>query len=173
MSELITLDNAGVLLSNILNKLIKNKTLMRCLYYDSADALSTSLPDVTMLQIKDMSGKGNDPANQQRIFNYAFNNNIIDSIHTELRVFLGRFKPNNIYISSVDVCFQIMVYNTKINLDDNKLRDTVMVNEILKDINGCSDICGIGKLQLVNDITHMSWNNNFSGNQFYLTTRLV
>lgn len=48
-----------------------------------------------------------------------------------------------------------------------------MVNEILKDINGCSDIYGIGKLQLVNDITHISWNNNFSGNQFYLTTRLV
>lgn len=173
MSDLITLDNAGVLLSNILNKLIKNKILMRCLWYDSADVLSSSLPDVTISQIKNMNGRGEDPPNEQRIFKFAYNNNITDSPHSELRVFFSKFHPDNIYISNVDVVFQIIVYNTKINLDENKLRDLIMVNEVLRDLNGCNDIHGIGKLQLIGDINYMSWHSNFSGYTFKLSTRLV
>ena len=96
MSNIINLSNAGTILSNIGNKLIENKNLMRCIAYDTPNALSPSLPDVPIEEIIKLVGKGDDPKNQQKIYKYPFNNSIIDNVRSELRFFIPRFKPDNI-----------------------------------------------------------------------------
>jgi hypothetical protein len=167
-NELIKLDRIQNLLSNIGNKIIENKTLMRCLQYDSADVLSQ--PEVTMSQIKNLVGKGSDPSNQQKLFKMPFYNDTISDPRTELRFFIPIFEPNNIYLTNVDVAFQIIIHNTKWDLDDNFIKPIVMINEILKDFNG-QDLGGIGVLQLKSSIKVVNWNKSFSGYTFYLSTR--
>jgi len=169
-NELIKLDGIQKLLSNIGNKIIENKTLMRCLQYDSADALS--LPEVTMSQIKNLVGKGTDPNNEQKIFKMPFYDNVVSDPRTEIRFFIPIFEPNNIYLTSVDICFQIVIHNAKWDLDENYIKPLVMVNEILKDFNG-QDLGGIGVLQLTSSIKVANWNSSFSGYFFYLSTRSV
>ena len=170
-NELIKLDGVGTILSKICNKLIENKTLMRCLFYTSSDALSPSLPDVTPLQIKDLCGKGNDPINDQRFYKYEFYDGIKTDTSTELRVFIPIIKPEGIYLSELNICFQIIIHNTKLEIDDNKLKSLIMVNEILKDLNGKDGCGGIGSLKLISPIIHKPWSSNFSGYYFFLNTR--
>ncbi len=90
MSELITLENASQIVSNVGNKLIENKNLMRCIKYDNSSALSSSLPDVTPEERIDLVGQGIDPKNQQRIYKRGFTNRILDAIRTELRFFIPK-----------------------------------------------------------------------------------
>ena len=169
-NELIKLDGIQNLLSNIGNKIIENKTLMRCLQYDSADALSLSQPEVTIEQIIDMVGKGSYPANQQKLFKMPFYDSVISDPRTEIRFFIPIFEPNNIYLTNVDICFQIVVHNAKWDLDDNYIKPLVMVSELLKNFNG-QDLGGIGVLQLKSSIKVANWNSSFSGYFFYLSTR--
>jgi len=173
MSNIINLSNAGTILSNIGNKLIENKNLMRCIAYDTPDALSPSLPDVPIEEIIKLVGKGDDPKNQQKIYKYPFNNSIIDSVRSELRFFIPRFKPDNLYITGTNIGFETIVYNTLVDLEDNKFRYLVMVQEILNSLNGF-DCGGIGLLYLTQNssINIMPYNNNFSGYTFFLSTRL-
>ena len=174
MSDIIQLLNAGNILSNIGNKLIENKNLMRCIAYDTPDALSPSLPDVSIEEIIKLVGKGDDPLNQQKIYKYPFNNNIIDKVRSELRFFIPRFKPDNIYITGTHIGFEAITYNTIVDLEDNKLRYLVMVQEILNSLNGF-DCGGIGLLYLTQNssINIISYNNNYSGYTFFLSTRTV
>lgn len=168
MSELITLDNAGTILSNIGNMLIGNQNLLKCIKYDSADALLNS--DLSIDDIIDLAGKGTDPINQQRIFKYPFYNNIIDEVRTELRFFIPQIKPENIYLSELPIGFQILIHNSLIDLDDNKQRSLIIVKEILTTLNG-NDVGGIGNLNLTKPINIISWNDAFSGYSFNMNTR--
>jgi len=169
-NELIKLDGIQNLLSNIGNKIIENKTLMKCLQYDSADALSQ--PEITIEQIIDMVGKGSDPVNQQKLFKMPFYDSVVSDPRTEIRFFIPIFEPNNIYLTNVDICFQIVIHNSRWDLDGNYIKPLVMVNEILKDFNG-QDLGGIGVLQLKSSIKVANWNSSFSGYFFYLSTRSV
>lgn len=168
MSDLIALDNAGLILSNIGNTLIENQNLLKCLKYNSANALSQ--PEVTFDDIIDMAGFGSDPKTQQRIFKYPFNSNIVTDVRTELRFFIPRIKPDNIYLSELFVCFQIVTHNSLIDLDDNKQRTLVMIKEILTSLNG-KNMGGVGNLYLYKTIDIYSWNDNFSGYVFNMNTR--
>ena len=170
MSELIQLDSVGNILSNIGNKLIQNQNLLKCIKYDTSDALSES--DIGIQGIVDLVGKGTDPKTQQRIYKYPFNNNIVDETRSELRFFIPKITPNNIYVSELQINFQIVIYNTLIELDDNKFRFIVMIQEILNSLNGFS--CGgIGLLYLKTPINIVTWSDNFSGYTFSLCTRTV
>ncbi len=171
-SHLIQLDNMGNILSNIGNKLIQNKTLMRCIYYDHTDALSTSLPDVPMSEIIKLVGKGQNPNGEQRIFKFLTNDNIIDETRTELRFGISSIKPESLYIAELPVTLQIIIHNSLWELKDNKIRAFVMINELLKDLNGnFEDIKGIGELKLVNPIGFVIFNKSFSGYIINLSIR--
>jgi hypothetical protein len=132
------------------------------------DALSQS--DLTIEEIIDLCGFGTDPHSQQRIFKYPFFNNVVDEVRSELRFFIPRIKPENIYLSEVSIVFQIVIHNSIIDLDDNKQRTFKMIEEILKIFNG-NDIGGIGNLMLKNSIDIVAWNDSFSGYVFNMSTR--
>lgn len=168
MSELIQLSNIGNIISNIGNTLIENQNLLKLIKYDSSNALSQ--PEVTIDDIIDMAGFGSDPKTQQRIFKYPFFSNIITEVRSELRFFIPRIKPENIYLSEVSIVFQIVIHNSIIDLDDNKQRTFKMIEEILKIFNG-NDIGGIGNLMLKNSIDIVAWNDSFSGYVFNMSTR--
>ncbi len=168
MSELINLDNVGTILSNIGNMLIGNQNLLKCIKYNTPNALSQS--NLIIEEIIDIAGQGTNPINQQRIFKYPFYDNIVDEVRTELRFFIPEIKPQNIYLSELSISFQIITHNSLIDLDDNKQRTLVMVKEILTTFNG-NDVGGIGNLILSKPIKITPWNSSFSGYYFNMNTR--
>ncbi len=170
MSELIQLSNIGNIISNIGNTLIENQNLLKLIKYNSSNALLQ--PDLTIEEIIDLCGFGSDPLNQQRIFKYPFFNNIVDSVRSELRFFIPKIKPENIYLSEVFINFQIIIHNSIIDLDNNKQRTFKIIEEILKTFNR-EDINGIGNLMLKNSIDIVAWNNSFSGYTFNMLTRFT
>jgi hypothetical protein len=170
MSELIQLQNIGNIISNIGNKFIQNKNLMRCIKYDSANALSTLLSDINNTEIAKLIGKGLNPKEDQRIYKTPFNDKTISDVRSELRFFSPYFKPENLYLSEVIISFQITIHNSLWELENNTQRPLIMIQEILNDLNGF-DVGGIGELQLDGAIKIVAWNDNFSGYQINMRTR--
>ncbi len=166
--HLIQLSQIGNILSNIGNKLIQNQILLKCLAYDSEDALSQ--PDLGIQDIIELIGKGDNPRTQQKVFKVPFNKNIVEEAHSELRFFLPSFNPNNLYLSEVLISFQIIVYNNLWELSNNQMRPFIMINEILKDFNGY-DINSIGELKLNVPIRIITWNSEYSGYEINFSTR--
>ena len=64
MSELITLSEVGRILSNIGNKLIQCKDILKLINYNTPDALSQA--DVSLQDIIKLVGKGSDPKSEQK-----------------------------------------------------------------------------------------------------------
>ena len=172
MSEFIQLDNIGTILSNIGNKIIQNQNILKCLNYNTSNALSQQ--NIIIEDIIKLSGKGTDPISEQRIFKMLTSNIIVDTVRTELRFGIAKINPDNIYLTSLPITFQIITHYSLWELDDNKQRPFIMINEILKVLNGNStDIGGIGQLQLISPIIFITFtNNNFSGYTFSLSTTL-
>lgn len=168
MSEYIQLDNIGNILSNIGNKLIQNQNILKCINYNTSDALLQ--PDVGIEDIIKLTGKGEDPISEQRIYKMLTNNIIVDTARTELRFGISVIQPDNIYLSDLPITFQVICYNTLWELDDNMLRPFIIIKEILKELNGI-DVGGIGQLKLVKPIGFISFSNNFSGYSFALSTK--
>lgn len=168
MSEFIQLSNIGNIISNIGNTLIENQNLLKLIKHNSPDALSQ--PDLTIEDIIDLCGFGADPHTQQKIFKYPFFNNVVDEVRSELRFFIPRIRPENIYLSEVSITFQIVIHNSIIDLDNNKQRTFKIIEEILKTFNG-NYVGGIGNLTLKNSIDIIAWNSNFSGYVFSLQNR--
>lgn len=166
--HLIQLSQIGNILSNIGNKLISNQTILKCVAYDSEDALSQ--PDLGIQDIIKLIGKSDDPRSQQKVFKVPFNENIVEEAHSEVRFFLPSFNPNNLYLSEVIISFQILIYNSLWELSNNQMRPFVIINQILKDFNGY-DINSIGELRLNNPIRIVTWNTEYSGYEVIMKTR--
>ncbi len=169
MSELIKLGQIGNIVSNIGNKLVGNQNLLKLIKYDTANALAQT--NLTPQEIVNLVGKGSDPKTQQQIFKSPFNEKIKDDRKTELRFFVSRITPNNIYLASLSVVFQTIVYNTLWEMN-NDLRPFLMMQEILNELNGM-DIGGIGELKLTKPISVVNYNVDFSGYMIELGTRAV
>ena len=169
-NNLIQLEKVGQIVSNIGNKLLENNNLLKLIYYNESDALNK--PNLTIHQIRDMIGKGSEPITQQKIYKYPFTNKISDIVKSELRFFVPNINPNNIYISDFYIHFQIVVHNSIIEIEDNKIRYWNIVSEILKSLNGF-DCGGIGLLYLKSNITMQSWSDYYSGYCFNMYTRTV
>jgi hypothetical protein len=169
MSELIQLSNIGNILSNIGNKLVQNKNIMRCLKYDTSNALSSDLNDVTTSEIANLIGKGSNPDEEQRIYKTPFNDKTLTEVRSELRFFVPYFKPENIYLSKVIILFQIIIHNSLWELDENQ-RPLIIIQEILNELNGF-DVGSIGELQLDGAINIIPWNKDFTGYQINMKTR--
>lgn len=170
MSELITLENVGQILSNISSELITNQNLLKLIKYDTPDALSQK--DLTRDEIRALMGKSIDDPQKtlQRIYKSPTTNKITDTVHSELRLFIPNITPDNIYLSKLSIAFQVINYYSLIDLDDNKNRSLTIVQEILKTINGF-DSGSIGLLYLSSPIVIQAWNENFSGYRFEMQTR--
>ena len=143
---------------------------MKLLYYNTSDALSLST--VTLDKIIEMVGKGSNPNTQKCIYKYPFFSKIESTAHSELRFFITKIKPNNVYLADIPIYFQIICHNSIIDIDDNYLRPLEMLIEVLTSLNG-TDVCGIGKLYLKERdyINMFSFSENYSGYEFCLYGR--
>ena len=170
MSNRIELTEAGRILSNIGNRLIQSQNILKLVSINSPDALYH--PDISMKEIIKLTGKGDKPKEQRRIFNTPFNKIITDDIRSEIRYYIPIFKPNNIYLTEIKVCFQIIVDNTLWDIDDNGVRPIIMLQEILKLFNGY-DIGSIGLLELDAPIPIYNWDDGHAGYLVSFHTRTV
>lgn len=168
MSGLITLSEVGRIISNIGNEITKNQNILKLVCFDTPNALSQ--PNLTITQLKEIVGKGTDPKTQQRIFKMPFNKSIIEEPRTELRFFSNRIHPENLYLSEVFIRFQIIVYYTLWDLDNNLQRPLQLVYELLNTLNGF-DTESIGYLQLDSNIDIIPYNDTFFGYAFNMKTR--
>lgn len=166
MSDLIVLNQAQNVLSTIGNYLIENANLMRLLYYDSSDALTSS--EVSFDHIIEMAGYGE--LCQKRIFKYPFYSYTESTARSEIRFFLDKIRSENIYMADLPIYFQVITHCSLVDLDSNLQRPLEMLKEVLNTLNN-KDVGGIGKLQLRDIIRMYSYSENFSGFEFCLHTR--
>ena len=164
MSEEIKLSGIHDILSNIGNKLIQNQPLLKCLKYDSSDALSK--PKLTSEEIIELV----ENEEKRRIYRSPFNKQVVDEARTELRVFFPEIIPQNIYLARLTVVFEIIVHESLWELDNNKDRPLIMIGEILKELNG-EQVGGIGKFYLIDSIKAQIFNADFTGYIFNMATR--
>lgn len=167
MNNLITLSDAGRILSNIGNRLTQNKNILKILKYNTSDCLTQ--PDLTLPEILEIIGRGSNPKMQRRIFNVPFNDKIIEEGRSELRFFISQFRPENIYLSSVNISFQIVIHTTIWEINEG-YRPMQLIHEILNDFNGY-DIGSIGELQLNGGITLYNWSSDYDGFIVNMKTR--
>lgn len=148
-------------------KLMESQTLFKCLKYTTSDALSQA--DLTEDEIFELTNQEGDMKDTRVLFT-PFNLNVDDTARTELRVFVRRFKPNNIYLANVEVSIQVITHNSLCRLDNGQQRLLVMIQEILKLLHG-TDIGFIGNLLFENDISIGQYNSFFTGYELIPTTR--
>ena len=169
MSEYIQLGVLDNVLSDVGNRIVTSQQILKCLKYDTPDALSQ--PDLTMPEILEIVGKGSDPKKQQRLYQTPFNDLIVEDVRSELRVFSDIIDPNNLYLAEINIAFQIIIHNSIWALDSNQYRFLVFIKEILRLINGYN-ARSIGEFKLSGPIKVFVWNKNFSGYQLHFSTRL-
>lgn len=148
---------------------MSSQTLFKCLKYTTTNALTQAdlTPDEMLLLTNQ---EGNIEAT--RVLFTPFNFEQEDTARTEIRIFIRRFKPENIYISSVELCIQVLTQNSLCRLDNGQQRLLVMINEILTKLNG-TDIGFIGNLVFENPIPIHQFNKFFTGYDLFPETRSV
>lgn len=169
MSEQILLTNIDLLLNNIALKLIDNDDLMKLLKYDTSDALSRSISKEQKYELINQEGD----VTNTRIFYQPFNNKIITEPRSELRIYYGSFKPDNIYITKIYIGVDIVVHSDLWRLDEGVQRPIKIIQLLLKSLNN-QEVGGIGELMFNVDspIVLRFFNDSFSGYSFNFKTRL-
>jgi len=169
VSERIELDNIDNILRNISLKLIVNENLCKLLKYNDSFAL---FEDITEEQRYELNVQDGDITNT-RIFYQPFNNDTITDQRTELRIYFMNFKPDNLYLTKVNIGFDLVVHNDLWRLEQGKQRPTTMFKEILKSLNG-QLVDGIGELSFVDSPCVLRYfNSKFTGYSFTMRTRSV
>ncbi len=166
MSESIQLESLDNILTNIAIKIVDNLDLMRCLKFNTTDALSQS---ITQDQCYELINQDGDITNT-RVFFQPFNNQTITEERSELRIYHASFRPDNIYLTNIIVGFDIVVHNNLWRLDDGKRRPTTMVKLLLESLNG-QDIGAIGNLTMDRACSLRFFSDSFTGYTLYLKTR--
>lgn len=163
MSEQISLQNIDMMLNNIALKLIDNNDLMKCLKFNSTDALSQPITEDQKYELINQDGD----ITNTRIFSQPFNNKVISDVRSELRIYYGLLKPENTILTNVYIGFDVVVHNALWRLDGDLQRPTKIIKELLLSLNN-QQIGGIGKLYFYNDssITLRYFNDNFTGYSF-------
>jgi len=167
MSELIQLDNLDNILTNIAIKIVDNLDLMRCLKFNTTNALSQSITESERYELINQDGD----ISNTRVFFQPFNNLTITEARSELRIYHASFKPESIYLTNIHIGFDIVVHNDLWRLDDGKRRPTTIIKLLLESLNG-QDVGGIGLLTFVDrPISLRYFNDSFTGYTLYLKTR--
>ena len=158
INNVINYEGLENIVINIVLELINNQDLLKCLYYNSSDALTqTNLTDEIIYQMIDQEDLTN-----TKIYITPFPSNIIDEAKSELRVYIRNFSPGNIRLSRIIFDFAIIVHNNLWVLDGGKQRPLVIIQEILNSLNGKS-VSGLGKLNLMDNTSIIKFSDNFSG----------
>ena len=167
MTNSIQLESLDNILTNIALKIVDNVDLMKCLKFNSTDALSLSITDEQRYELINQDGD----ITNTRVFFQPFNNLTITDQRSELRIYHSSFKPENIYLTNIHIGFDVVVQNDLWRLDDGKRRPTTIIKLLLESLNG-QDAGGIGLLTFVDrPISLRYFNDSFTGYTMYLKTR--
>ena len=168
MSEYIELENIDNILRNIALKLIANENLCKLLKYNDSFALFEEITEDERYELNIQTG---DTTNT-RIFYQPFNNDTITEQRSELRIYFINFKPDNLYLTKVNIGFDIVVHNDLWRLEQGKQRPTTIFKEILKSLNG-QEVDGVGELVFDSTCVLRIFNKVFTGYSFTMRTRSV
>lgn len=136
-----TIRNAGYLILQHL--MLENEDLWKILKYDTANALS--LPNLTMKEKRELIYNGIGDSENYRIFRGAFIDDAVTAQQTQLRVYVATLNPENRSVGTVTMAFECVTHNKLVNLDSYESRLEVMVQEILRTLNG-ADVNSLGTL---------------------------
>jgi len=162
-----TLENIDGVIYEIKKKLMTNDRLLKCLKFNSTDALSQ--PDLTMGDKALLFDEANSNC---RVYSIPFNYETTDKNKSEIRIFIRNTNPVNQYLSNISICFQVIVANNLWKLDEGKQRPWVIISEILKTLNG-EAIRGIGKLYFTEPFSIQMFNKSFTGYTTTVSTKLI
>ena len=167
MLESIQLESLDNILTNIAIKIVDNLDLMKCLKFNTTDALLQSITEEQRYELINQDGD----ITNTRVFFQPFNNLTITEARSEIRIYHASFKPDNIYLTDIIVGFDIVVHNNLWRLDDGKRRPTTILKLLLGSLNG-QDVNAIGNLSFVNRPCSLRYfNDSFTGYTLYMSTR--
>ena len=170
MSDQILLFNIDSILNNIAIKLFENDNLMKLLKFDTTDALSQSILEEQKYELINQEGD----ITNTRIFFQPFNNKVITEKRSELRIYYGSFKPDNMFLTRMYVGFDIVVNNNIWRLDGGIQRPIKIIQYIMESLNN-QVIGSIGELTFNPDssVVLRFFNDSFTGYSFNLRSRLT
>jgi hypothetical protein len=157
---LIILDGLEKIIPNMAEKLLDNQVLLKCIYYNSSDALSQ--PDLTEDQRYELIDQDLANISTTRIFFSPAPQNIVLEEQAQFRLYIDKIIPDNVKLAKVIYDFQVIVHEDLWPLNGGKQRPLVMIQEILKILNG-TDVDGMGSLYLQFPISVIIYDNKFSG----------
>ncbi len=141
--NVINYDGIDSLSINIILKLLENQNLLKCLFYNTSNALTQAdLTDDEKYAMIDQLDTVN-----TKIFITPFPSNVTDDAEVEIRFFIRTLAPENIILSKVVFDFVIIVHESLWVLSGGKQRALTIIQELLDSLNG-EYINGLGKLQL-------------------------
>jgi hypothetical protein len=161
------LENSDRIITNVLAKLIENQNFLKLLQYPTNDALSK--PDLTQEQINALFDSTSNHDTKRILFT-PFNINVADAEKSEIRIFIRNFTPDNIQLTNLSLCIQVICSNNVWLMDEGRMRPLVLIQEILKSLNGV-DVEFVGNLYFNAPIKVGVYNPHFSGYELYPNVR--
>ena len=161
-----SLEGVDLLPSGIVEKLIRNDELFRLLKYNDNpyDPLKTiTIADKKAILNQDIGNSS------RRIYFTAFNDFVIDSEETQLRIYNCGFRPRNNVLVAQYVGVDVVCHNKLITIKDADGRDSDRLVKILQilmiELNGNTIKGGIGVLTPIEnrEVPLLSFNDNFQG----------
>jgi hypothetical protein len=169
MSDYTRLDRINEIPINIAFALLENDNIFKCLKHNIKNALDLNITEDDKFLLISQDDQTN-----KRVYFQPFNNDIVSEARSELRFYVAEISPENNILSEVSIGFEIIVYNDLWLLENGKQRPLVMINEILKTLNG-KNINGIGTIKIHDKYPCRvtKYNNSFTGYSLMMKTRLV
>ena len=143
-NDYVELKGISKILNYLASYLLENTTICQCLKYDSPDCLSKTITneDKDNLINSKLENKPN-----RRIYFQSSLNKTSTNERTELRIYPAWFNIENRVLGKTCIAIDIVFHNDLNDLDNSEIRPMILLNEILKSINGV-DVKGIGLLNI-------------------------
>lgn len=129
---------------NILSYLMtNNENIWKLLKYNTTNALSYG--DLTMDEKRSLIFNGTGDSENFNVFRSPFVDDAFTSEVSQLRIYALTINPNNRSLSTIDFAIDCITHVKLCNIDGCKNRAEVMVEEVIKTLNG-QDIDGVGRI---------------------------
>lgn len=123
--------------------MVENESLWKLLKYNTTDALSK--PDLTLKEKRSLIYNGIGDSEGYNVFRCPFVDDAFTKEVSQIRIYALTVKPENRSVSTIDLAIDCITHVKLVNLDGAQNRAELMVEEVLKTLNG-QDINGVGKL---------------------------
>ena len=123
--------------------MVQNEDIWKLLKYDTPDALSK--PNLTLEEKRKMIYDGNGDSEHYNVYRSPFVDEAFTEQTSQLRIYALTINPKNRSLATIDLNIDCITHTKLVNIDGGKSRVELMVEEVLKTLNG-QEIDGVGKL---------------------------